>query len=129
MDTTILDDKKRSLSINYNPTYEQLIIHPEEGETFKINTSLKNIYEDMHQIDSLLINQTYSLDYLMKTTIDRLETINDNILAEQERLQDIKMLCNKYTDFDNVIPITQDKAISGIYSYSNKYHIYSKNIK
>ena len=119
MDTTILDDKKRSLSINYTPTYEQLIIHPEEGETFKINTSLKNIYEDMHQIDSLLINQTYSLDYLMKTTIDRLETINDNILAEQERLQDIKMLCNKYTDFDHVIPITQDKAISGIYSYSN----------
>ena len=119
MDTTILDDKKRSLSINYTPTYEQLIIHPEEGETFKINTSLKNIYEDMHQIDSLLINQTYSLDYLMKTTIDRLETINDNILAEQERLQDIKMLCNKYTDFDNVIPITQDKAISGVYSYSN----------
>ena len=44
MDTTILNNKKQSLSINYTPTYEQLIIHPEEGETFRINDSFVNIY-------------------------------------------------------------------------------------
>ena len=119
MYTTILNNKKQSLSINYTPTYEQLVIHPEEGETFRINDSFVNIYYDMKQIDSLLINQTYILEDLMRSTINRLETIDMNIKAEQERLQDIKMLCNKYTDFDNVLPITQDNVSSGIYSFSN----------
>ena len=119
MDTTILDNKKQSLSINYTPTYEQLIIHPEEGETFKINDSFEDIYYDMKQIDRLLINQTYILEDLMQSTINRLDTIDMNIKAELERLQDIKMLCNKYTDFDNVIPITQSNVSSGIYDFSN----------
>ena len=119
MDTTILNNKKQSLSVNYTPTYEQLIIHPEEGETFRINDSFVDIYYDMKQIDRLLINQTYILEDLMRSTINRLETIDMNIKAEQERLQDIKMLCNKYTDFDNVLPITQNNVSSGIYSFSN----------
>lgn len=119
MDTTILDNKKQSLTIDYTPTYEQLIIHPEEGENFKINSSFSNIYYDMKQIDRLLINQSYMLDNLMKNTVYRLDTIDINIKSEQERLQDIKMLCNKYTDFDNVIPITQNNVNSGVYTFNN----------
>ena len=119
MDTTILDNKKQSLSINYTPTYEQLITHPEEGEDFRINNSFVDIYNDMNQFDVLMMNQAILLQELMDTTNDRLNTVDMNIKAEQERLQDIKMLCNKYTDFDNVIPINKDTAISGSYSISD----------
>lgn len=119
MDSSVLDNKKEFLITDYTPTYEQLIIHPEEGEDFRINDSMYNVYVDMTQLDVLLINQAYLLERLMETTAERLDVIDMNIKAEQERLQDIKMLCNKYTDFDNVIPINEGTSCKGIYSVSN----------
>ena len=116
MDSSILDNKKEFLITDYTPTYEQLIIHPEEGEDFKINESMHDIYADMTQLDVLLINQAYLLKRLMENTSERLDTIDINIKTEQERLQDIKMLCNKYTDFDNVIPINETTPGYGDYS-------------
>ena len=119
MDSSILDEKKTVLITDYEPSYEQLIIHPEEGETFEINSAMYNIHNDMQHIDALLINQANMLQSLLDTTTERLNTIDINIKAEQERLQDIKMLCNKYTDFDNVIPIGDDTPASGEYSIDN----------
>lgn len=119
MDSSILDNKKEFLITDYTPTYEQLIIHPEEGEDFRLNDSMHNIYVDMTQLDVLLINQAYLLERLMQTTAERLDVIDMNIKAEQERLQDIKMLCNKYTDFDNVIPINENTSCSGVYTVNN----------
>ena len=43
MDKTILEDKKTVLSTDYTPQYEQLYIHPEEGEDFRINDAFKQI--------------------------------------------------------------------------------------
>lgn len=119
MDSSILDNKKEFLITDYTPTYKQLIIHPEEGEDFRFNESMHSIYVDMTQLDVLLINQAYLLERLMETTSERLDIVDMNIKTEQERLQDIKMLCNKYTDFDNVIPINEDTSCTGIYSVSN----------
>ena len=119
MDSSILDNKKDFLISDYTPTYEQLVIHPEEGEDFRINDSMYNIFVDMKQLDVLLINQGYLLERLMENTVERLNIIDLNVKTEQERLQDIKMLCNKYTDFDNVIPINESTSCSGVYSVTN----------
>lgn len=119
MDRRILDEKKDLLSTDYIPKYEQLYIHPEEGEAFRINDSIANIIEDINFIDEFIIDKASSLDNIIKSTVDRLNLIDLNILSEQERLQDIKMLCNKFTDFDNVIPINSQDKISGKYGFDN----------
>lgn len=119
MDKTILEDKKTILSTNYTPKYEQLHIHPEEGEDFQINDSLAKIHDDMRFIDSFIISKATDLHNLLMSVSERLDNIDLDIKSEQERLQDIKMLCNKYTDFDNIIPINSSSNISGDYSVSN----------
>ena len=119
MDKSILEDKKAILSTDYIPQYEQLYIHPEEGEDFKLNNSLLDIYNDMKFLDHFLITKANDLDDLVYAVTQRLEGIDLDIKSEQERLQDIKMLCNKFTDFDNVIPITEETSMSGEYSVKN----------
>lgn len=119
MDKSILEEKKTVLATDYVPEYSQLYIHPEEGETFRINDSLLEINNDMLHIDSFLIDKANSLNDLLVSTSQRLNIIDSNIRSEQERLQDIKMLCNKFTDFDNVIPINKDTNMKGICSVTN----------
>ena len=119
MDKTILDDKKAVLSTDYTPQYEQLYIHPEEGEEFRINDAFLQINSDMNFIDDFLIAKSNDLYNLVVSVSQRLDNIDLDIKSEQERLQDIKMLCNKYTDFDNVIPITASSNLTGDYSVSN----------
>lgn len=119
MDKTILENKKTILSTDYVPKYEQLYIHPEEGEDFKINDSFIDIYSDMKFLDNFLIKEAVDLNNLVISVAQRLDSIDLDIKSEQERLQDIKMLCNKYTDFDNVIPITATTSLTGEYTVSN----------
>ncbi len=119
MDKTVLENKKTILSTDYVPKYEQLYIHPEEGEDFKINDSFADIYSDMKFLDNFLIKEAVDLNNLVISVAQRLDSIDLDIKSEQERLQDIKMLCNKYTDFDNVIPITAATSLTGEYTVSN----------
>lgn len=119
MDKTILEDKKTVLSTSYVPQYEQLFVHPEDGENFELNNALESIYKDMHFIDSFLIEKATGLNDLIESITERLDSIDLDIKSEQERLQDIKMLCNKFTDFDNVIPITSETSMAGLYSVQN----------
>lgn len=119
MDKSILEDKKTVLSTDYTPQYEQLYIHPEEGEDFRINDSLYDIYKDMKFIDKFIIDKSIDLNNLLVSITRRLDEVDLNIKAEQERLQDIKMLCNKYTDFDNIIPINSSTPLQGEYATAN----------
>ena len=127
MDKSILDEKRSLLLSDYTPKYEQLYIHPEEGEDFRINTALQDIKSDIDKIDNLLIDKGNAVSTLLSDTITRLDLVKDKILAEKERIQDIKMLCNKYTDFDKVITIN-DKNSTGQYSYTdNSFLSYIKS--
>lgn len=119
MDKTILEDKKTVLSTDYTPQYEQLYIHPEEGEDFRLNDAFKQIDSDMRFIDKFLISKSTDLYNLLISVSQRLDNIDLDIKSEQERLQDIKMLCNKYTDFDNVVPINSSTSLTGEYSITN----------
>ena len=119
MDKSILNEKRTVLSTDYTPQYEQLYIHPEEGEDFRINSSLEKINSDMMFVDNFLISKAKDLNSLLTAVSQRLDNIDLDIKSEQERLQDIKMLCNKYTDFDKVIPITSDTNLGGEYTINN----------
>lgn len=120
MDESILTSKLSILESNYNPIYEQLYIHPEEGESFKINEKLNDINYDLNNINNSIINTSNNVQSLLTLTINRLENINKKIINEKERLQDIKILCNKYTDFDKVILIKDDNIdLFGECNYSD----------
>lgn len=103
MDQSILTSKINILETDYTPTYEQLYIHPEEGETFEINNKFNDIKYDLNKVNNIIVNAAEDVNTLLSSTINRLEAVNKKIINEKERLQDIKILCNKYTDFDKVI--------------------------
>ena len=103
MDKSILTSKTSILETDYTPTYEQLYIHPEEGETFEINNKLTDIKYDLKNLNNMIQTSADNLNTLLTSTVNRIEAINKKIISEKERLQDIKILCNKYTDFDKVV--------------------------
>ena len=132
MDKSILDEKRALLLSDYTPKYEQLYIHPEEGEDFRINSALEDIKSDIDKIDKLLIDKGNAVNDLLADTIDRLDLVKSKILTEKERIQDIKMLYNKYTDFDKVITI-DNKNVYGQYNYADNSFLsqvksYKKNV-
>ena len=102
----------------FNIISELTQLHPEEYGNRKLNNSFRDGFEDIKFIDKTikdLGNKTYEL---LNRTSDRLETVLDIITLEKERLQDISMLCNLKTDFDNVIPLT-DYHFTGDYTFDN----------
>ena len=91
-------------------------IHPEESGNYKINTSIANGFKDINIIDSSIKDLGNKVEELLNRKVDRLETVLTTINSEKERLQDISMLCNLKTDYENVIPLT-NSDFTGDYSY------------
>lgn len=120
MDKSILTNKLNLLETNFSPSYSQLYIHPEEGEKFEINNKLNDIEYDLNSINNIIKIISNNVKNLLSSTINRLSIINNQIINEKERLQDIKILCNKFTDFDKVISINKDNIeLYGNCNYSN----------
>lgn len=129
MDNSILTEKHELLSTDFKSVYEQLYVHPEQGQGILLNESLENIKKDFKIINDNIIDKSNSINTLLTNTVERLNIVNNKILKEKERLQDISMLCNRYTDFDKVINIT-DENITGNYNYYNEvFSCYIKNYK
>lgn len=112
-----VDEIRKSISekqINTSDIY----LHPEEYGNTKLNNALENGFkyiEDLHSSTNELANK---VDLLLNRSVERLETIADIINSEKERLQDISMLCNAKTDYDNAIPLT-DYHFKGNYQYED----------
>ena len=119
MDKQVLDKYIETLQSKYDAYYTGYSMHPEEGKNIKINEQLLNIKKDLEQIDDGLIQAGDHVDALMTNTILRLNNIQKQIMTERERFQDMQMLCNRYTDYDNVMVLT-DKDFEGNFSYINE---------
>lgn len=102
MDKQILDEYTKLFLEKHEQKYTGLFLHPEAGRDSKLNENLNNIKADLNNIDNILIESGRSVDALLENTINRLGEIKKCIITEKERYQDIQMLCNKYTDFDNI---------------------------
>lgn len=118
MDGNIINSRRIDKQKEFEPTYTKMIIHPEEGEEFRLNTALSEIETDIIKLDDGFKDIATNIDYLLKNTINRLEAVKNNINSEKERLQDITMLCNKFTDFDNVM-ILQKDDFTGSFNYQD----------
>ena len=79
MDESILTSKINLLETDYTPTYEQLYIHPEEGETFEINNKFNDIKYDLNKINNIVVNAADDVNTLLSSTINRLEAVNKKI--------------------------------------------------
>ena len=119
MDKQILDEHQMILLDEYKQKFGGLFFHPESGGDDKLNYALYDIYKDIINIDDYLIKTGDAINDLMNNTITRLDEVKKNILLEKERYQDIQMLCNKYTDFDNVKTLN-DMKFEGSYTYENE---------
>lgn len=97
---------------------EKTVLHPEEYGNRKINAATRENLEDIKKIDSNIKNLGSKVEDLMNRTIKRLDVVKDIITSEKERLQDIAMLCNSKTDYDNAIPLT-DYHFKGDYSFND----------
>lgn len=105
MDRSIIDKM-------YKPTLEQNTektwIHPEEEGSIKLNNFILNTREDINNLDNFMINLGNETDDLLNNTMNRLDNIKMKLIQEKERLQDIIILCNKYTDFEKTINLKAD---------------------
>lgn len=108
---------KNSLSSN-DIKYKESFIHPEEYGNEKINEAIKTSNEDLNHIDIKIKDLGSQTNELLDRTVKRLEVVMDTINAEKERLQDIVMLCNMKTDFENAIKL-KDSDFNGKFSYEN----------
>lgn len=103
-----------SLSTKMN--IEKTYIHPEEYGNKKINKAMIETYNDLKIIDSSQKKLAIKVEDVLSRTLKRLEVVNDSIQSEKERLQDISMLCNAKTDYDNVAPL-DNNDFTGDFSY------------
>lgn len=110
-----------------NMQMSNIQVHPEESGNDKINTALQDGFIDIVTLDNNMKNLANKIDDLFNRSISRLDTVADIITAEKERLQDITMLCNDKTDYDNAIPLT-DKDFTGDFTFENNA-FHAKNSK
>lgn len=112
-----VDEIRKGLSEKTIDT-SNAFLHPEEYGNSKINNALENGFKYIEEIYNTTTELANKVDTLLNRSIERLETVSDIITSEKERLQDISMLCNAKTDYDNAIPLT-DYYFTGNFEYQN----------
>lgn len=112
-----VDEIRKGLSEKTIDT-SNAFLHPEEYGNSKINNALENGFKYIEEIYNITTELADKVDTLLNRSIERLETVSDIITSEKERLQDISMLCNAKTDYDNAIPLT-DYYFTGNFEYQD----------
>lgn len=116
----LVSAQKKSKLALYEPLLEQRFMHPEDEPSLKNYN--ENLVETMNDIAILSMElQSSSLDYerLAANIISRLEEVKSKLEIQRDLQQDISMLCNAYSCFKNVVPLT-DHVESGNASYINE---------
>lgn len=108
---------KNSLSSS-DMQYKETFIHPEEYGNEKINQTIKDGFSDIINIDNKIKDLGKQTNELLEKTVKRLDVVMDVINSEKERLQDIVMLCNVKTDYENAISLI-DSDFTGKFNYED----------
>ena len=112
-----VEEIKNSLTTS-DMKYERAYLHPEESGNEKLNRAFSQSFSDITTIDSSIKDLASKTDELLNRTVKRLDVVRDTIISEKERLQDITMLCNMKTDYDNAIPL-KDTHFTGTFSFED----------
>lgn len=101
------------------PVFEGYEVHPEEEPSLKeMQASLSEISIDLFGLDSEFIQAANNYNNLMTTVQESLKAVDEAIAIEQERINDINMICGNYQEFSSVRTLTQSD-LSGTCSYLN----------
>lgn len=108
------------MSDDYKPVFSTVELHPEiEVDSNAFNSIWRDAGVDLNILNNEMSNSVNDFKNLLDTTRTKLDGIKSILQTEKERLEDINILCNKYSDFSNVICVT-DNNTSGSLLYENK---------
>lgn len=112
--------------LNFTP----IDIHPQsEIESSEINNIFSDISKDLTYINDDINNTTANLGELLKSTKTKFSQIKQILNSEKERLEDINILCNKYTDFSNIIQVNDKNCEHTLDFKSNCFSLQPNDIK
>lgn len=85
------------------PIFNNIRYHKEEEPVVKeINYSLSEIEMDTRALLGELVVIASKLEGLMSSSRDRMDQVDEAIAIEEERLEDLNMLCGEESDFSSV---------------------------
>ena len=100
----------------FSPAY----IHPEEEpDTGEINKNFTDINSDLKYLDSQITNTAENFSSLLSNTKLKLNNIKNILNKEQERQEDINILCNKYSSFSQVKNLNEKDFINSNLHFDN----------
>lgn len=92
----------------YEPLFKKRLIHPEETPVIKdYNTMILEAKNDLSMLHYEIMSGSQELKRLADSIMLRLENVKHKLLQEKEIRDDMKMLCNAYNDFDNLIIVDE----------------------
>lgn len=112
-------DEERAAEVATSETYTPIMkireAHPEqEPEPKDFNTMLNEVVYDTSILKVEYASMGYAFKELMSGTVQRLKSVQKDLEAEKERQQDINLLCNRYTEFGQVITLSSDDFEGGL---------------
>lgn len=85
------------------PIFNGLQVHPEdEPDIKKINDSLQKIGVDLVALDSQFASMAEQYNDLMNDVLTSLDAVDEIIMMEQERIQDMNIILGKLDEFSSV---------------------------
>lgn len=91
----------------YSPIFKVREAHPDaEPNPKDFNEMICDLVYDLDILNMEFCTIGYAFNDLIESTNSRLKSVKQTINIEKERQQDINMLCNKYTEFSDVIDLT-----------------------
>ena len=93
----------------YSPIYRVVQAHEDEvPKTQEHNTMLSEIAMDLNALNLELSAAAYLYYDLINGYKNNIDIIKETLQKEYEIQSDLNILCNAYTEFDNVVAITPD---------------------
>lgn len=100
----------------YSPLFLPRYVHDQSEPVVKeYNEMIKEAYYDIHMLRIGLSNSAKEYKDLMLKTDLMLKEIKNELLIQKEKQDDINILCNAFTDFEDVIQIDLS-SLGGEYS-------------
>lgn len=103
----------------YEPIFKFRAAHDQAEPSAKdLNEMINESYVDINALILGFREAGKSFHNLMITTDAKLKAIKQQLLIEKEKLDDLNILCNQYTDFNSVINL-DNTNLYGSYTYNN----------
>lgn len=105
----------------YSPIYRVVHVHEDEApKTREHNTMLSEIVMDLNAINAELSEAAYLYYSVIDYYKRGFDSIKETLQKEYEIQSDLNILCNVYTEFDNVISIDPEElALDNTYVTNN----------